>query len=241
MQKIASPQDLQAELRSIMAFIHGHGSEGKPDRQIIASKLRDLADRLANRNVKAREYTYTISFTFQDDLDSGDLRAFKDAVYEALEAHQGKLRGRERMVVDSLFAYEAERYRYANNRVAARVSQQLLERAYTVFGKLAEKTNWRTASWKQTWVDDVAKLARPGELPEGGGQGLYDFFNDLWGMMPPLDRLATGRNVRRKLERQHPGEDVFDQWVGTLESIGYGRGVRGEVYDWFADWWDETG
>lgn len=47
MQKIATPQDLQAELRSLMAFVHEHGPDGKPDRQVVAAKLRDLADRVA--------------------------------------------------------------------------------------------------------------------------------------------------------------------------------------------------
>jgi hypothetical protein len=45
MKKIASPVELQAELRSIMAFIH---ASEKPDRQVIAQKLRDLANRTAN-------------------------------------------------------------------------------------------------------------------------------------------------------------------------------------------------
>ncbi len=45
MRKIASPSELQAELRSIMTFIH---SSEKPDRQVVAAKLRDLADRVAS-------------------------------------------------------------------------------------------------------------------------------------------------------------------------------------------------
>jgi hypothetical protein len=51
MQKIASPQELQAELRAVMAFIHGHGPNGKPGRQAIAAKLRELADRVAASNL----------------------------------------------------------------------------------------------------------------------------------------------------------------------------------------------
>jgi hypothetical protein len=47
MKKIASPQELQAELKSLMAYVQGYGPEGKPDRQVIASKLRALADRVA--------------------------------------------------------------------------------------------------------------------------------------------------------------------------------------------------
>lgn len=46
MKKIASPTEFQAELRSLMAFVQGHGPDGKPDRQVIAAKLRDLADRV---------------------------------------------------------------------------------------------------------------------------------------------------------------------------------------------------
>jgi hypothetical protein len=47
MNKIASPQELQAELQSILAFAHGHGPEGKPERQVVAARLRALADRVA--------------------------------------------------------------------------------------------------------------------------------------------------------------------------------------------------
>lgn len=43
MLKIASPRELQAELKSIIAFVH---ASEKPDRQVVASKLRDLADRV---------------------------------------------------------------------------------------------------------------------------------------------------------------------------------------------------
>jgi len=53
MHKVASPQELQAELQSIMAFIHGHGPEGKPDRQVVAAKLRALADRVAAENTQS--------------------------------------------------------------------------------------------------------------------------------------------------------------------------------------------
>jgi hypothetical protein len=44
MRKIATPQDLQAELHGIMAYVH---ATEKPDRQVVASQLRGLADRLA--------------------------------------------------------------------------------------------------------------------------------------------------------------------------------------------------
>lgn len=44
MEKIASPQDLQAELRSLLAYCQG---PTRPSRDLVASKLRDLADRVA--------------------------------------------------------------------------------------------------------------------------------------------------------------------------------------------------
>jgi hypothetical protein len=47
MQKIASPQELQTELRSLIAFIHSYGPEGKPARQVVANRLRALADRVS--------------------------------------------------------------------------------------------------------------------------------------------------------------------------------------------------
>ncbi len=46
MKRIAAPQDLQAELLSLRAFIH-HSE--KPDREVIASKLHDLAFRVNGR------------------------------------------------------------------------------------------------------------------------------------------------------------------------------------------------
>ncbi len=52
MQKIASPNELQAGLKALIATIHGHGPEGKPDRQVVASKLRGLADRVAAKKLK---------------------------------------------------------------------------------------------------------------------------------------------------------------------------------------------
>ena len=48
MHKIASPQDLQAEIRSVMAYVHDH--PGKPDREVVATKLRDLAERVAAKS-----------------------------------------------------------------------------------------------------------------------------------------------------------------------------------------------
>ena len=52
MQKIASPQELQAELKAIMAFVH---ASEKPDRQVVASKLRALAGRLATEKLAGQD------------------------------------------------------------------------------------------------------------------------------------------------------------------------------------------
>jgi hypothetical protein len=43
MHKIASPQDLQAELRRLLAY----SQEVQPSRQVLASELRELANRVA--------------------------------------------------------------------------------------------------------------------------------------------------------------------------------------------------
>ena len=51
MKKIASPQELQAELKAIMVFVH---ASEKPDREVVASKLRELANRV---RVTAGEFT----------------------------------------------------------------------------------------------------------------------------------------------------------------------------------------
>lgn len=51
MDHIASPQDLQAELHCISAYVRSH-PDG-PCRQVVASKLRNLADRLAAKPSKA--------------------------------------------------------------------------------------------------------------------------------------------------------------------------------------------
>jgi len=51
MQKIASPRELQAEIQALMAFVH---ASEKPDRQVVASKLNELADRIAGPKCAAR-------------------------------------------------------------------------------------------------------------------------------------------------------------------------------------------
>jgi hypothetical protein len=43
MRKIAAPQDLQTELRRLLAYSQEH----QPSRQVVASELRGLADRVA--------------------------------------------------------------------------------------------------------------------------------------------------------------------------------------------------
>jgi hypothetical protein len=53
MNKIASPQQLQAELRRLLAYA---GSE-MPSRKRIASELRELADRVAAKSLTIEQIT----------------------------------------------------------------------------------------------------------------------------------------------------------------------------------------
>ena len=48
MDKIASPQDLRAELRNLIAYCN----TPQPSRQIVASKLRSLANRVSAETTK---------------------------------------------------------------------------------------------------------------------------------------------------------------------------------------------
>ena len=62
MDKIASPQDLQAELNDILASCQG---DERPSREVIAADLRDLADRVAG--MEATQVKALIK-TFKADL-----------------------------------------------------------------------------------------------------------------------------------------------------------------------------
>lgn len=121
MKKIASPNELQAEVRAILAYVHGHGPDGKPDRQVVASKLRELADRVAGipfddpeedkRNLQRDIAAHLNSFWrdlelsspsmkalmgFKRDLKKGQAKA-KDAKEIAgdLDFDLGQLRGKK--------------------------------------------------------------------------------------------------------------------------------------------------
>jgi len=52
MKKIASPMELQAELVSLQEYIYSF--TGKPDREVLASKLRDLAERVASDKTESK-------------------------------------------------------------------------------------------------------------------------------------------------------------------------------------------
>ncbi len=67
MRKIITPQDLQAEIASLVEYIQEYGSNRKPDRQVLASKLRDLADRVAERSPEAVVRSLRITI---DDMDT---------------------------------------------------------------------------------------------------------------------------------------------------------------------------
>jgi len=53
MRKIAAPQDLQSELRRLLAYSQSH----QPSRQVLASELMDLADRVAVKASSSIENT----------------------------------------------------------------------------------------------------------------------------------------------------------------------------------------
>lgn len=90
MKKIASPQEVQAELRSIMAFVH---ASEKPDREVVAQKLRELADRVAAiprriknlprgvRNEGVEEKAHELIVKFKTERDANK---FEDRAKEAL-------------------------------------------------------------------------------------------------------------------------------------------------------------
>lgn len=59
MQKIASPQDLQAELHRLVAYCQS----GHPSRELVASQLRGLADRVAGYH----------RFKVGDRVEGGDI------------------------------------------------------------------------------------------------------------------------------------------------------------------------
>jgi hypothetical protein len=119
MDKIATPQDLQAELHSIMAFVH---ASEKPDRQVLASKLRDLADKVAAKAPKVNQkdtvgddkYKVLRVFPTKDDADgplpTGLLRLIKKgggaALVELLPPKGYKVKG------DMLVSPDSSRPRY---------------------------------------------------------------------------------------------------------------------------------
>jgi len=64
MQKIASPQQLQTEIKRLMAYAEGD----EPSRVVLATRLRELADRVSakfegpkwlERMLKRHKYTYS--------------------------------------------------------------------------------------------------------------------------------------------------------------------------------------
>jgi uncharacterized protein YhaN len=98
MRKIASPRDLQAELHRLLAY-----SQGKePSREVLASELRALADRVAAKRQqldpsKALEgnavaYFYVGGNEHDGDPESVDLRK-GDIPLKVLEKHLEKRLG----------------------------------------------------------------------------------------------------------------------------------------------------
>ena len=67
MDKIASPQELQAELRRLLAYSEGE----QPSRQVLSSRLRELAVRLGA--VKTKADFEQVYHQMQAALDTFDL------------------------------------------------------------------------------------------------------------------------------------------------------------------------
>lgn len=75
MDKVANPHELQAELRRLLAYCQG---PNRPSRAVLATKLNELADRVAVMRVKlpGAERRYAVV-----DRATGKLVAFVDALY----------------------------------------------------------------------------------------------------------------------------------------------------------------
>jgi hypothetical protein len=88
MNKIATPQDFQAELRSISAFVQSHPD--KPEREIVAAKLRDLANRVAERAPEAPKLISQLLSTADTLYDArGPLRKMQRTLQSILDDASG--------------------------------------------------------------------------------------------------------------------------------------------------------
>lgn len=101
MQKIASPTELQSELRRLLAYC---GGPEKPSREKLASELRDLADRVAMEfdtpealkkylqdHPDADKSKHTVKKPEKDEgggdaKDKGELKPHQDALHKKLDA-----------------------------------------------------------------------------------------------------------------------------------------------------------
>lgn len=80
MKKIASPYEFRAELQQILAYSQTH----QPSREVIASELRSLADRVAADRVAASDDPATQIQELKDMLRKARRLRLPDAVAEIL-------------------------------------------------------------------------------------------------------------------------------------------------------------
>jgi hypothetical protein len=111
MKKIASPDELQAELRSLMAFIQGHGPDGKPDRQVLALKLNELADRMSARPRKPKLPKTMEAASFEivkiKSLVEGNIKTL-DAPWQHVQKLNEKLKGSHGVSVPMSSSYNGK-------------------------------------------------------------------------------------------------------------------------------------
>lgn len=151
MIKIASPQDLQAELRSLMAFVHDHGPEGRPDREVVAAKLRDLADRVAKTSVSPSSIKNALkSEMFR--LDRADQKRMRRGAEVApgitVTEFKGVVVRKRRLVPTGPSSWEVKAYTGVPGR-RWEVSGEL--------GTIQEAVDWarkREESSKEAWESD---------------------------------------------------------------------------------------
>ncbi len=166
MRKIASPEELQSELRRLMAYC---GGPEKPSRAKLATELNGLADRMAATS----EAEVKLTVTFTHALDSGEKRIFLEAVREALTTYRNRFKGREKDVVDAFLDYDpyTEETKEASLRTARdSVLDYILDQndLGDIYGKLMDEDEQSAELFK----DVIDKLGAKLKLGSGEQEAL---------------------------------------------------------------------
>ncbi len=94
MQKIASPQELQAELRRILASTEG---PERPSREALAIDLNELADRIDGKKVAGRYLTDPAYETHENwQRDIGDIYKHREKAEKAIMELEDAVGGLQR-------------------------------------------------------------------------------------------------------------------------------------------------